>query len=97
MKRLDLPYSGKYGFTETEMYWPVNHMVSPKGNAVQCSECHTRENSRLAGLRDFYMPGRDYSAGVEAIGAAMILLTLGGVVVHGGARAAASRKRKGDR
>jgi octaheme c-type cytochrome (tetrathionate reductase family) len=95
MKRIDLAYSGHYGFTETEMYWPINHMVSPKANAVDCSECHTRNDSRLAGLKDFYMPGRDYSTGVERFGAIMILLTLAGVVAHGGTRWLAARKRNG--
>ncbi|HEY3295309.1 MAG TPA: tetrathionate reductase family octaheme c-type cytochrome [bacterium] len=97
MKRVDLPYSGKYGFAETEMYWPVNHMVSPKTSVVQCNECHTRTDSRLAGLNDFYMPGRNYSAGLEKFGAAMILMTLAGVIAHGGARVVVSRKRKGGR
>jgi octaheme c-type cytochrome (tetrathionate reductase family) len=94
MKRMNLDYSGHYGFAETEMYWPINHMVSPKTNTVQCSECHTRENSRLASLHDFYMPGRDYSLPVERFGAALILLTLAGVVVHGSARVVMKRKRK---
>lgn len=97
MRRLDLPFSGKYGFTETEMYWPVNHMVSPKSATVQCTECHTRRDSRLAGLNDFYMPGRNYSASVETLGTAMILMTLAGVAVHGGVRVVMHRKRKGGR
>jgi len=94
MKRLDLPYSGQFGFAETEMYWPVNHMVSPAAQTTECSECHTRRDSRLAGLRDFYMPGRDYSSAVETLGATAILLTLAGVTVHGGGRWWMRRKRK---
>jgi octaheme c-type cytochrome (tetrathionate reductase family) len=94
MKRVDLPFSGKYGFTETEMVWPVNHMISPKANSVQCNECHTRQDSRLAGLTDFYMPGRDVNRAVERVGAILILLTLAGVIVHGSARLIISRKRK---
>jgi octaheme c-type cytochrome (tetrathionate reductase family) len=35
-----LPYSGSYGFAETEMYWSVAHMVAPKENALQCNSCH---------------------------------------------------------
>lgn len=35
-----LPYSGNYGFTETEMYWPTTHMVQPASNALQCDDCH---------------------------------------------------------
>jgi octaheme c-type cytochrome (tetrathionate reductase family) len=35
-----LAYSGEYGFAETEMFWPISHMVQPAENALQCSECH---------------------------------------------------------
>jgi len=40
MKIAGLPYSGKYGFAETDMYWKVNHMVAPKANALKCMDCH---------------------------------------------------------
>ncbi|GAB6281991.1 MAG: tetrathionate reductase family octaheme c-type cytochrome [Ignavibacterium sp.] len=86
MKEVGLPFSGKYSFIETEMYWNINHMVAPKENAVQCNECHTRENSRLAGLNDFYMPGRDYSSLVDGLGYVLILLVLVGVLIHGSIR-----------
>ncbi len=88
------PYSGKVGFVETDMVWPVNHMVSPKTETVQCNECHTRENSRLAGLRDFYMPGRDHSATVDGIGTAAISLSLLGVLTHASARILAGRRKR---
>lgn len=35
-----LPFSGEYGFTETDMYWKVNHMVVPKDKALKCASCH---------------------------------------------------------
>jgi octaheme c-type cytochrome (tetrathionate reductase family) len=41
-----LDYSGNYGFTETEMYWALNHMVQPKEHALQCADCHS-ENGRM--------------------------------------------------
>jgi len=41
-----LDYSGNYGFTETWMYWPSTHMVQPKENALQCTDCHS-DNGRL--------------------------------------------------
>jgi octaheme c-type cytochrome (tetrathionate reductase family) len=94
MKQVHLPYSGKFGFVETEMYWPVNHMVSPKEKAVQCTECHTHDRGRLAGLKGFYLPGRDFNPWVETLGGGMLVLTLVGVFVHGGARFVMSRKRK---
>jgi octaheme c-type cytochrome (tetrathionate reductase family) len=36
-----LAYSGKYGFAETVMYWPVTHMVAPADKALQCRACHS--------------------------------------------------------
>ena len=38
-----LPYSGDYDFTDTAMFWPLTHMVSPSENALQCFDCHTEE------------------------------------------------------
>jgi octaheme c-type cytochrome (tetrathionate reductase family) len=95
MKLVDLPFSGKYGFIETEMTWPINHMVSPKNQTVACTECHVREGGRLANLAGFYLPGRDSHPWVERLGKLLLLMTLGGVFVHGGVRIWMSRKRKG--
>jgi octaheme c-type cytochrome (tetrathionate reductase family) len=41
-----LDYSGEYGFTETEMYWPITHMVAPSEQVLQCTDCHSA-NGRL--------------------------------------------------
>jgi hypothetical protein len=41
-----MPYSGDYGFAETEMYWPQTHMVAPKERALQCLSCHS-EGGRM--------------------------------------------------
>ncbi len=35
-----LPFSGEFGFTETEMYWRLSHMIAPKERALQCVDCH---------------------------------------------------------
>lgn len=95
MKTAGLPFSGKVGFIKTEMYWPVNHMVSSKENTVKCTECHTDNNSRLAGLNDFYMPARDKSSVIEFLGKATIILSILGIALHGSLRFLAARKRKG--
>ncbi|MFO7755146.1 MAG: tetrathionate reductase family octaheme c-type cytochrome [Bacteroidales bacterium] len=42
MQAVGLPYSGKYDFAETEMYWPINHMVAPAAQSLKCTDCHTR-------------------------------------------------------
>ncbi len=41
-----LPYSGNYGWAQTDMYWNLSHMVVPAQNALQCADCHG-ENGRL--------------------------------------------------
>ena len=94
MKEVNLPFSGKITFIQTEMYWPVNHMVSSKENSVKCTECHVRENSRLASLRDFYMPARDYSPVIETAGSGVLLLALIGVLFHAAFRIISIRKLK---
>jgi hypothetical protein len=40
---VDLPYSGVYDFAETEMFWPITHMVAPVEEALQCNACHNPE------------------------------------------------------
>ncbi|MCK5799351.1 MAG: hypothetical protein KAI47_19305, partial [Deltaproteobacteria bacterium] len=35
-----LPYSGKYGWAKTVMYWPLTHMVTAKEDALRCLDCH---------------------------------------------------------
>ncbi len=82
MELAGMPYSGAYGFVETEMYWPLNHQVSPADKALKCIDCHTRNKSRLASLTDFYLPGRDRSVLLDNIGVATIILALIGVIVH---------------
>lgn len=47
MKEVGLDYSGSYGFIETKMYWPINHMVAPKEDALPCEACHTAQGGRL--------------------------------------------------
>jgi hypothetical protein len=94
MKKIGLPYSGKYSFIETVMYWPLNHQVSPKGESLQCNSCHTRENGRLASLTDFYMPGRDYSSPVDTGGKLLLILSLTGILIHGSIRIILHNKNK---
>ncbi len=95
MKEVGLPYSGSYAFAETEMNWPLNHMVAPKEKSVSCEECHAREGGRLASVKGFYLPGRDRSKLLDGLGTLLVLGTLAGVVVHGGARYWFWRRRQG--
>jgi octaheme c-type cytochrome (tetrathionate reductase family) len=76
-------YSGQHDFVSTEMYWPLNHQVSPKEQTLKCIDCHTRgEDGRLANLAGFYLPGRDYAKGVDYTGFILIIISIIGVVVH---------------
>ncbi len=47
MEYAGLEYSGQYGFVDTEMYWPIAHMVAPAKDALHCTDCHTAEGGRL--------------------------------------------------
>ncbi|WP_321297410.1 tetrathionate reductase family octaheme c-type cytochrome [Marinifilum fragile] len=86
MNYLGLPYSGKYGFVETEMYWPLSHMVSPKEKSLSCKDCHTRNGGRLAQLDDFYLPGRDKNTLLDSVGIALVVLAALGAIIHGALR-----------
>ncbi len=39
-KEIGLDYSGSYGFAQTDMHWPLSHMVAPAEKALQCGDCH---------------------------------------------------------
>jgi len=82
MRIAGLPFSGKYSFIATEMYWPLNHMVSTSDKALTCTDCHSRE-SRLKNVAGFYMPGRDRSMLFDIFGIAMIAIAIMGVIIHG--------------
>lgn len=83
MEYVGLPYSGHFDFVETEMYWPLNHMVSPADQSLKCIDCHTRDKKgRMANLTNFYLPGRDVSMVVETAGVSFILASIIGIGFH---------------
>jgi len=94
MQTAGLPYSGKFGFVSTEMSWPITHMVAPKGDALGCAQCHA-EKSRLDGIPGIYLPGHDRNGIIDLIGIGIALLSLLGVLIHGGTRLYIHFKRKG--
>jgi hypothetical protein len=91
-----LPYSGEYDFVETDYVFPITHMVAPKANVVGCTECHTAEQSRLANLAGFYMPGRDSFKWLDYAGWLVIFGSLIGVTLHGLTRIFTSSRKKED-
>ncbi len=82
-KTLDVPYSGEFDYVETTYAFPITHMVAPGKNALNCTECHIRENSRLAGITGIYLPGRDKNPFFDSIGMIAVLGALIGVMLHG--------------
>ncbi len=93
MKKNGIPYSGEWGFVETYSYWPINHMVAPKDDALDCSSCHA-DDGRLNHLKGFYMPGTGRNKLLDLIGLLAVLGTLAGVLGHGALRMIANRRRK---
>ncbi|MCR4347575.1 MAG: tetrathionate reductase family octaheme c-type cytochrome [Sulfuricaulis sp.] len=85
------PYSGKYDFIETEMRWPITHMVAPKDKALACIECH-RADGRLKNIAGIYMPGRDSHGWLDLLGGGAAFFALLGVIGHGSLRIFSNRK-----
>lgn len=94
MKYLDRPYSGQWDFVDTEMYLPVNHMVSPASEALQCQDCHSRENGRMQFVEGTYIPGKTSKAAIDNLGVVLIILSFLGVLTHAVIRFISSKKLK---
>ncbi len=80
-KAVGREFSGKVGFVDTAMYWPITHMVAPREEALKCGQCHSK-NGRLANLAGFYMPGRDNFRWLDIAGYTLFALTLAGILIH---------------
>ena len=91
---VDIPFSGEFDFVDTIYVFPITHMVAPKENVVACTECHINQDSRLAGLGGFYMPGRDSAKWLDIMGWMVVLGALAGVVLHGFGRVFTNGKGK---
>jgi hypothetical protein len=68
---------------KTTYIYPTTHMVAPKDNVVNCTECHIKADGRMADIAGVYMPGRDQFRILDSIGWLAILGSLVGVVLHG--------------
>ncbi len=90
MKDTGEPFSGKFDFVATEMYWPIAHMVAPKEDSVACNECHAK-GGRLDKIEGIYIPGRDTLPMEKAVWL-LVLLTLAGVLGHAAMRIISSKK-----
>lgn len=94
MSYLGRPYSGKWDFVPTKMFLPVNHMVSPADQALGCSDCHSRSNSRLEGVPGIYMPATTRNKPLDYFGIMMIALSIAGVGSHALLRYFTYRRRR---
>lgn len=92
---LGIPFSGEFDFVDTTYVFPITHMVAPKENVVSCNECHTRDESRLASLAGFYMPGRDKFTLLDSVGWILVLGHLLGVGLHGLTRMFTNGRKEG--
>ena len=93
MRVAGLPFSGKFDFVKTEMSWPITHMVAPKADALTCAQCHTK-GGRLDKVEGVYIPGRDGYKLIDAAGFGIALVSLLGVLGHGGLRYLAARRQR---
>lgn len=92
MEKNGIPYSGEWDFIDTYSYWPINHMVAPKENALSCDQCHAKQG-RLNELKGIYLPGRDAPQWLDILGLLLVAGSLGGVAGHGLLRLLLSRRR----
>ena len=91
MKAAGQPYSGKFDFVDTYMYWPITHMVAPAEQAVDCAECHS-EDGRMHNLAGIFMPGTNPNGPVGLLGKLIVLAALAGVALHAGLRILSGKK-----
>ena len=88
-------YSGEFGFVDTEMSWPITHMVAPADEALGCEDCHA-PNGRLANIAGVYMPGTGHDGLAGLLGKLAVLAIALGVVGHTLLRWFAGRKEGGN-
>ena len=86
------PFSGEYAFVDTEMFWPITHMVAPAADALKCGACHA-PGGRLAAVGGVRIPGAQPWNTVDRIGAGLVLATLAGVLLHALLRLFSARPR----
>lgn len=56
LKEMNQNFSGKVNFIETESYVYVNHMVSPKENALKYTQCHGVKGEKILNWKELGYP-----------------------------------------
>lgn len=82
MESADVPFGGEVAFARVRQMIPVNHMVAPAEQAVECQSCHAADGL-LADLPGGFVPGRDGFEWLDRIGLGLLAASLIGVVLHG--------------
>jgi len=93
MAYIDQPYSGHYGFINTESNWLLNHMVSPAEDALSCTDCHSKDG-RLQNFDGLYIAGHNTYTALDWIGLLFVISTILGVSIHGTFRVLAKKNNK---
>lgn len=89
-----LKYSGEMGFVNTEFSYSMNHMVSPKEDALKCAACHVGSGGRMEQISGIYIPTKDHNVWVDRLGIISVVMSLFGVIVHGLLRYVGNKKIK---
>ncbi len=67
MQTINMAFSGRVGFVETEMYWPINHMVAPAKKSLRCTECHSRKGPKRLNWEELGYDGDPMYTGSRSV------------------------------
>ncbi|WP_068114790.1 tetrathionate reductase family octaheme c-type cytochrome [Tropicimonas marinistellae] len=81
MEEADARFSGDVAFARVRQMIPVNHMVAPAEQALECVDCHATDGV-ISDLPGGFVPGRDRIGWLDAAGLALIGATLAAAFVH---------------
>ncbi|MFD0981920.1 multiheme c-type cytochrome [Tropicimonas aquimaris] len=81
MDAAGVDFSGDVAFARVRQMIPVNHMVAPADQALDCNACHVRAG-RLADLPGGFVPGRDGFDLLDKAGLLLLAATLAAVLLH---------------
>lgn len=81
MEEAGAAFSGDVAFARVRQMIPVNHMVAPAEQALDCTSCHARDGL-LEDLPGGFVPGRDGFDLLDKGGLLILLGTLAVVLLH---------------
>ncbi|MDV7143845.1 multiheme c-type cytochrome [Tropicimonas sp. TH_r6] len=81
MEAASAEFSGDVTFARVRQMIPVNHMVAPAEQALECTACHA-SNGLLEDLPGGFVPGRDRFEPAVKVGLLILAGTLAAVLFH---------------